>query len=196
MRVKTGSGPAGVEDVSARRSLRSKKPVQYKPSMNLCANSDDDDGDSGSLADFSRPATDDEDTSLTSTSSSHSDSKQKPKSAEKRSATVAEDGAIHPLAKRARAAAAESQSRGASVRAHSGWKTTDGLNLHLPPINDIASIFADMTERALGLGLRSALEHLGTRKLNVATMCSGTESPMLALEMICDRMRCIYPSPK
>ncbi|BEI79864.1 hypothetical protein CcaverHIS002_0103930 [Cutaneotrichosporon cavernicola] len=48
----------------------------------------------------------------------------------------------------------------------------------LPPINDIEAIFDHLTSRA------KLVTRLNGRKLRVATMCSGTESPLLALGMI------------
>ncbi|GJJ11419.1 hypothetical protein Clacol_005652 [Clathrus columnatus] len=53
----------------------------------------------------------------------------------------------------------------------------------LPPINDIASIFADLTNRIPQI--QDVVERIRGRKLRVATMCSGTESPLLALNLIC-----------
>ncbi|KAF6761679.1 DNA repair protein rad8 [Ephemerocybe angulata] len=52
----------------------------------------------------------------------------------------------------------------------------------LPPINDIPAIFADLVDNAPKL--QEVAEHIKGRKLRVATMCSGTESPLLALELI------------
>ena len=43
---------------------------------------------------------------------------------------------------------------------------------------------SDMTTKAVQLGLCEALKNLGERPIRVATMCSGTESPLLALELI------------
>ncbi|KAK5129398.1 hypothetical protein LTR08_003285 [Meristemomyces frigidus] len=63
---------------------------------------------------------------------------------------------------------------------------TKGLALNLPPISDINDIFRDMTENAVRLGLGKALEHLSSRPLRIATMCSGTESPLLALQIVDD----------
>ena len=60
----------------------------------------------------------------------------------------------------------------------------------LPPISSIPSIFADLTKRADGL--RTVASHLRGRKLRVATMCSGTESPLLALDMISNAMGELY----
>jgi site-specific DNA-cytosine methylase len=43
---------------------------------------------------------------------------------------------------------------------------------------------SDMTTKAVQLGLCEALKTLGERPIRVATMCSGTESPLLALDEI------------
>ncbi|CAK5267657.1 unnamed protein product [Mycena citricolor] len=52
----------------------------------------------------------------------------------------------------------------------------------LPPINEIPAIFADLVSRIPKI--QSVAQRLAGRKLRVATMCSGTESPLLALELI------------
>ncbi|KAJ3557316.1 hypothetical protein NM688_g1536 [Phlebia brevispora] len=52
----------------------------------------------------------------------------------------------------------------------------------LPPIHEIPAIFRDLVARAPEMG--KVAEHLKGRKMRVATMCSGTESPLLALELI------------
>ncbi|KAI0339611.1 hypothetical protein BDW22DRAFT_1335785 [Trametopsis cervina] len=49
-----------------------------------------------------------------------------------------------------------------------------------PPIHDIPAIFHDLISRTSGL--KEVVNKLQGRKLRVATMCSGTESPLLALE--------------
>lgn len=54
----------------------------------------------------------------------------------------------------------------------------------LPPMSGLGDIYKDMTERAMDLGLDGVLAHLGERPLRVVTVCSGTESPLLALEMV------------
>ncbi|KAK5119245.1 hypothetical protein LTR85_007859 [Meristemomyces frigidus] len=64
-----------------------------------------------------------------------------------------------------------------------------GLDPALPPLHEIDDIFCDITQRALVLGLDKALEHLRSRPLRVATMCSGTESPLLALQMVHDALK-------
>lgn len=63
-----------------------------------------------------------------------------------------------------------------------------GLDTSLPPLSRIDSIFADITAKALTLGLDKALEK-NPKPLRVATMCSGTESPLLALEMVQDALK-------
>lgn len=51
-----------------------------------------------------------------------------------------------------------------------------------PPIHEIPAIFHDLVGRASGM--KKVAQHLQGRKMRVATMCSGTESPLLALELI------------
>ena len=53
---------------------------------------------------------------------------------------------------------------------------------HLPPIGSIPDMFADIVHRTPEL--QKVADHLGGRPLRVATMCSGTESPLLALGLI------------
>lgn len=67
-------------------------------------------------------------------------------------------------------------------------KPKRGLDQALPPINNIADIFDDVAFKASHNGFDEVLEHIGLRELRVATMCSGTESPLLALEMLADSM--------
>ncbi|KAH7118782.1 hypothetical protein B0J11DRAFT_75237 [Dendryphion nanum] len=63
-------------------------------------------------------------------------------------------------------------------------KTKDMINLSLPPLTDIKDIFSDMVANAMKKGLSSALKDIKDRPLNVATMCSGTESPLIALQLV------------
>lgn len=88
------------------------------------------------------------------------------------------------------------------------WSYKNGLASHLKPICKIDDIFADMTDRALqkignGFGKKKQshidrsdgktfldfLNHLNGRKLRIATMCSGTESPILALNLISEALK-------
>ncbi|EAU90488.2 DNA repair protein rad8 [Coprinopsis cinerea okayama7 len=52
----------------------------------------------------------------------------------------------------------------------------------LPPINEIPAIFDDLVSKIPEI--KDVTERVQGRKLRVATMCSGTESPLLALELI------------
>lgn len=58
------------------------------------------------------------------------------------------------------------------------------LAQHLPPLWNLSDIFKSLTNRAIELNLDDVLSHLGDRRLRVVTVCSGTESPLLALEMV------------
>lgn len=60
----------------------------------------------------------------------------------------------------------------------------------LPPLSDVQEIFMDIVRRVPAL--KGVAEHLGDRKLRVGTMCSGTESPLLALGMISRSMKETY----
>jgi len=70
------------------------------------------------------------------------------------------------------------------VKMKDAWNFKNGINEGLPPITNIVEIFDDITKKAINLGLGKAIQHLGSRKLKLATMCSGTESPVLALELV------------
>lgn len=59
---------------------------------------------------------------------------------------------------------------------------SDVLTGELPPIHEIPKIFADLVSHIPKI--KDVVEHVNGRKLRVATMCSGTESPLLALELI------------
>ncbi|KAF2688013.1 hypothetical protein K458DRAFT_294513 [Lentithecium fluviatile CBS 122367] len=63
-------------------------------------------------------------------------------------------------------------------------KAGKGIDTTLPPLYNIDHIFADMAIKSIDLGLLKALSELGNRCLNVATMCSGTEAPIIALELL------------
>ncbi|KAL4749268.1 hypothetical protein BDW72DRAFT_194991 [Aspergillus terricola var. indicus] len=63
------------------------------------------------------------------------------------------------------------------------------LAQHLPPLYKLNDIFKSLTERAIDLGLDKVLAHLGNRRLRVATVCSGTESPLLALELVKENLQ-------
>ena len=56
----------------------------------------------------------------------------------------------------------------------------------LKPITSLSEAFEDLTSRAMTNGLKEVLASLAGRAIRVATMCSGTESPIVALELIRD----------
>jgi hypothetical protein len=65
------------------------------------------------------------------------------------------------------------------------------LNLSFPPLSNIQDIFKDMASRTLyqladgsQQDLRTALSKFRGRKLCIGTVCSGTESPILAITQI------------
>jgi site-specific DNA-cytosine methylase len=70
-----------------------------------------------------------------------------------------------------------------------------GIDFNLPPIDNIEDSFMDMTAKALELGLDDALDTLNGRQINVATMCSGTESPLLAIKQISKALQKTGKSP-
>ena len=54
-----------------------------------------------------------------------------------------------------------------------------------PPLSKLPAIFHDMVTNAWNkTPLKEAMDWLSTRQINIATMCSGTESPLLALGII------------
>ncbi|KAF3050916.1 hypothetical protein E8E11_006202 [Didymella keratinophila] len=74
-------------------------------------------------------------------------------------------------------------------------KQDKGLDLNLPPLDNISEIVEDMTSRAVELGLSRVLKRLEDRPSNVATMCSGTESPLLFLQMLSEALEARDETP-
>lgn len=60
------------------------------------------------------------------------------------------------------------------------------LALNLPPLHKLSDIYRSITARALELNLGEFLQHIGSKPLRIVTACSGTESPLLALELVQD----------
>ena len=60
----------------------------------------------------------------------------------------------------------------------------------LPPLHDIGLMFEDIVQSLPQIA--DVADHLGRRKLRVATMCSGTESPLLALGLVSRAIKRIY----
>jgi hypothetical protein len=61
-------------------------------------------------------------------------------------------------------------------------KYTSPEDSSLSPISRLPDIFLDIVSRLPDV--KTLAEHIQGRKLRVATMCSGTESPLLALNLI------------
>lgn len=72
----------------------------------------------------------------------------------------------------------------AAIKTSDSYRYGIGYNDELPPLSTVREWFQDLTKEAVRLGLLDAAKHLNKRPLRVATMCSGTESPLLALRHI------------
>lgn len=70
------------------------------------------------------------------------------------------------------------------TKAISKPKAGKGIDFSLPPLDNVKDCFSDLAAKGLSHGLDRALMKFGSKKLRVATMCSGTESPLLALNEI------------
>ncbi|KAE8365378.1 hypothetical protein BDV27DRAFT_156971 [Aspergillus caelatus] len=68
-------------------------------------------------------------------------------------------------------------------------RLTTQLALNLPPLHKLNDIYRSITARALELNLGEFLQHIGSKPLRIVTACSGTESPLLALELVQDNLR-------
>jgi hypothetical protein len=72
-------------------------------------------------------------------------------------------------------------------------KSTPPDTSDLCPIYAVPAMFADLVGRIPQI--KDVAEHIKGRKLRVATMCSGTESPLLALGLICEAINEQYGVP-
>ena len=64
----------------------------------------------------------------------------------------------------------------------------NGLDEDAAPLSSMPLIFEDLTSRALSLGFGEYVQSMASRPLKIATMCSGTESPIFALRLIAEGM--------
>jgi hypothetical protein len=62
--------------------------------------------------------------------------------------------------------------------------TRAGIDLTLRPISDVREMFEDMVSRVEPVALKKT-----PTKLNVATLCSGTDAPIIALSLIQDALQ-------
>lgn len=70
----------------------------------------------------------------------------------------------------------------AAPKAKAKREVNTGLDTTLPPIHEIPAIFSDLVRRIPQI--EDVAKRIHGRKLRVATMCSGTESPLLALGLV------------
>jgi hypothetical protein len=61
-----------------------------------------------------------------------------------------------------------------------------GIDEKETPISKVKDMFVDIVENATSkrIGLEACAKHFSGAPINIATMCSGTEAPILALMMI------------
>jgi len=70
------------------------------------------------------------------------------------------------------------------VKKADNYKHRSGIRKDLDPLYTLDEIFEDMTTEILKHNFSQFLTHLNGRALNMATMCSGTESPVIALSQV------------
>jgi site-specific DNA-cytosine methylase len=113
-----------------------------------------------------------------------SDDEDKEKDIEEEEATIALDNSTRPKPKsRARKKPPDDAQHGKSI------------DFNLPPIDNIEEAFKDMAAKAQKLGLDDALDTVNGRQIKVATMCSGTESPLIAIKQISEAREKAGKSP-
>lgn len=78
----------------------------------------------------------------------------------------------------------KSRSKSRTTTKSSSVTEGKGIDFNLPPIDSVEDAFADMAVTALELGLADVLQDLAGHQIEVATMCSGTESPLLAFDLL------------
>ena len=71
------------------------------------------------------------------------------------------------------------------------WKY--GPETGFVPISDTKEIFSDQARIAVDNEISVALDHLRGRQLRIATMCSGTDAPILAITNIQEALKERYP---
>jgi site-specific DNA-cytosine methylase len=71
-----------------------------------------------------------------------------------------------------------------TAKTSSKRKIDRSINADLPPMDNMEDIFTDMANNILELGLGPILQERNGRPYRVGTMCSGTESPICALEAL------------
>ena len=71
-----------------------------------------------------------------------------------------------------------------SFKSYTSMKFVDGTASHLPPMNSQADFMAEFLEKLLSSNFSGFLKRLDGRPLRIATACSGTEAPLLFLNLL------------
>ncbi|KAI9888334.1 MAG: hypothetical protein M1814_000564 [Vezdaea aestivalis] len=73
-----------------------------------------------------------------------------------------------------------------------GSQRIKGVDFRAAPLDNLHDIFTEMASRAVAGGFKGVVDRLNGRKLTVATMCSGTESPLLAMGIIGEALKKVH----
>ncbi|KAG9793295.1 DNA (cytosine-5-)-methyltransferase DMT5 [Exophiala dermatitidis] len=65
-----------------------------------------------------------------------------------------------------------------------GYFSHQGLDLTAPPLSDIDEIFGCLADTGKRLGLLESIMPFASKGARIFTMCSGTESPIIALDLL------------
>jgi len=169
----------------SRRSSRARKKVSYVPAhfddmsdqeMEFATKDEDEDEDVSDI--YNVPTSDEEE---------ESEADIEPASADEEASSTSDAESLDLLSDEDAGPVEDDQARSnprKKIKTGESSRTGKGIDLSLPPLASIQECMSDMTAKAVELGLCKALESLGGRPIRVATMCSGTESPLLALDEI------------
>lgn len=81
-------------------------------------------------------------------------------------------------------AAEEEEEDNGTADAKDGYCSHNGLDLGAAPLADIYEIFRSIAETGNNCGLLDALKPFAGKKVRIFTMCSGTESPVIAMDLL------------
>ena len=84
---------------------------------------------------------------------------------------------------------------GADAPTAVGWTDRWAIDGRLPPMHDFDEIFADLALRAYRRGFQNVSTHLNGRMLRIATMCSGTDCPIIAFRLVQKHMKSLSSKP-
>ena len=158
---------------------------------------DDDEGDAAGERDQDRAGKDSQDSSAAFDAAAASKSKAAADQSAKRQATwTAKSSAGPPLMGKTPGAEQATWTASDTSRNLSSRSMSEEQSDELPVITEPVDMFRDMVRNAElkaqlkgsaldGLSLKRLAMDLQGRPIRVATMCSGTESPLLALDLIC-----------